>query len=290
MSFSADIKNELTASYPKSACCRKSLAAGLELCSVKNDDERELSIVFENDSIKDFVSKLIREKYKTDVKCECYSQRGRITYKFRFSIDSAKYEYITPGDIFKCANCASAFVRGVFIASGSVSDPSSCYHAEMIINDAVTAKTLFSVLSQMECEPKIIDRPKGIGLYYKSSESIEALLVLIGANNAAFHMMNCKIERDIRNSENRATNCVAKNISKSVEATRRQVAEIELLMQSGRFEALPPDIQQTARLRLEHRDVSLAELAAIHTPTISKSGLNHRLTKISEEARKIIIK
>ena len=290
MSFTADIKSELISIYPKSACCRKAIAAGLEFCSVKNGNERELSIACENDGIKDFVSRLIKEKYKTDAKCECKSQRGRLTYKFYFSVDSEKYKYSDVKELFKCASCAAAFIRGVFIAMGSVSDPSSCYHAELVLSDAMQAKTVFLLLSQMECQPKIIDRPKGVGLYYKKSEAIEALLVIVGANNSAFHMMNCKIEREIRNSENRATNCVAKNISKSVETARRQVSEIELLMQSGRFEALPPDIQQTARLRLEHRDVSLAELASLHVPAISKSGLNHRLAKISEEAQKIIIK
>ena len=290
MSFAADVKNELITIYPKSACCRKAIAAGLEFCSVKNGDDRELSFVCENDGIVDFVSKLIKEKYKTNVRYECKSQRGRIIYNFYFSVDSEKYKYSDAQELFKCASCAAAFIRGVFIVVGSVSDPSSCYHAELVMGDAVQAKTVFVLLSQLECQPKIIDRPKGVGLYYKSSEAIEALLVIIGANNSAFYLMNCKIEREIRNSENRATNCVAKNISKSVETARRQASEIELLMQSGRFEALPPDIQQTARLRLEHRDVSLAELASLHVPAISKSGLNHRLAKISEEAQKIIIK
>lgn len=290
MSFSTDIKNELMSNYPKATCCRKSIALGLEFCSLKKQNERELNIVYENDDIFDFVSKLIKEKYKTDVIYECASVRGRVVHKFKFSVDPIKYAYEEPGELFKCPNCMASFIRGVFIASGSVSDPSSSYHAEFVLNDAVMAKTVFSTLSRMECQPKIIDRPKGIGLYYKSSEAIEALLVTIGANNSAFYMMNCKIERDIRNSENRATNCVAKNISKSVEAARRQVSEIEALMQAGRFEALPPDIQQTAHLRLKHRDVSLAELAALHAPAISKSGLNHRLAKISEEAAKIIIK
>ena len=290
MSFTSDIKNELMAIYPKSACCRKALAAGLEFCSLKDGDRRELIIVSENKNIEDFISKLIREKYKTTAVCEYSSVRGRVTYRFKFNIDASKYEYSDVHELFKCSNCMAAFIRGVFIASGSVSDPSSCYHAELVLNDAVIAKTVFLILSEMECQPKIINRSKGVGLYYKRSEAIEALLVLIGANNSAFHVMNCKIERDIRNSENRATNCVAKNISKSVETARRQVSEIELLIKAGRFEALPPDIQQTARLRLEHMDVSLAELASLHTPAISKSGLNHRLAKISEEASKIIIK
>ena len=115
MSFSTDIKNELIANYPKSACCRKSIAAGLEMCSQKNGKERELNIVCESEGIKDFVVKLIREKYKTDVSYSCIAKRGRTTHRFNFNIDSSKYDYSDPNELFKCPNCASAFIKGVFI-------------------------------------------------------------------------------------------------------------------------------------------------------------------------------
>ena len=110
---------------------------------------------------------------------------------------------------------------------------------------------------------------------------------MLGATNAAFELMNCKIERTIRNEENRATNCVARNISRSVEASRRQIEEIETLVTSGRIDTLPYDLKVTARLRLENPESSLTELALMHVPPISKSGLNHRLQKLSNESKKV---
>ncbi|MBQ9080266.1 MAG: DNA-binding protein WhiA [Clostridia bacterium] len=290
MSFTTDIKNELAAIYPKSACCRRSIGAGLGFCAEQNNTGRVLSIKSSNDAICEFTAKMLHEKYKTDVECICSTARGRRTDMLNFTVSEGRRSDGNPRETFRCPACAAAFVRGVFVAAGSVSDPASCYHAEFIFEDAVRAKVIFEILSELGCPPKIVDRPKGIGLYYKNSEAIEALLVTIGANNSAFRVMNCKIEREIRNSENRATNCVAKNISKAVEASRRHIADIETLMAAGKFDALPYDIRLTARLRLDYPDIPLVELAALHVPPISKSGLNHRLSKISEEAKKIIDK
>ncbi len=98
--------------------------------------------------------------------------------------------------------------------------------------------------------------------------------------------MNCKIERTIRNDENRATNCVTQNISRTVSASRRQVDDILKLMESGRLQMLPYDIRVTAKLRLDNPEASLGELAELHIPKLSKSGLNHRLKKIAAEANK----
>lgn len=182
---------------------------------------------------------------------------------------------------------AVAFVRGVFVAAGTVSDPaSSSYHAEFILPDAARARAVYTLLAQLGSIPKIINRKNGTGLYFKSSDAIEELLVKLGATGAAFRLINCKIERTLRNNENRATNCVARNISKTVTASRRQVDDIEKLSALGLLEGLPFDLRVTAKLRLENPEASLAELAELHRPTISKSGLNHRLKKISDEADK----
>ena len=125
-----------------------------------------------------------------------------------------------------------------------------------------------------------------IGLFYRNESSIEDFLTACGCSKSLFKFFEASVEKNLRNDENRATNCVAKNISKSVEATALQISAIESLKATSTFDDLPREIRQSAILRIEHPDMSLSELALLHTPPISKSGLNHRLAKIIEEAKK----
>jgi DNA-binding protein WhiA len=129
-----------------------------------------------------------------------------------------------------------------------------------------------------------IRRGERFSLYYKSNGAISDFLYYIGGSGTSFDVANVWIERDIRNNENRATNCVARNISRSVDASRRQREAIELLYETRRIDALAEELRDTAALRLEYPDASLAELALLHRPPISKSGLNRRLKKLMEAA------
>lgn len=287
MSFSTDIKNELVLINTKSTCCRRALGDGLNCCADRQENIRNLSISASDDNIRDFVVKMINERYKTQIEIHTAFCGARRSDKLKYCVSEKNDFYLDLWDKFKCPGCMVSFIRGVFIAVGSVANPSSSYHAELFFKDATVAKVVYEVLFKIGCCPKIVERSNGVGLYYKGSEAIEDFLVTIGANNSAFYLINCKIERDIRNSENRATNCVTRNISKAVEAAYKQIADIESLIAAGRFDVLPEEIRITAKLRMEHPEKTLNELAAMHIPPISKSGLNHRLAKISEEARKI---
>ena len=113
------------------------------------------------------------------------------------------------------------------------------------------------------------------------------MLYLLGCSRTSFSVTNASIEREIRNNENRATNCVARNILRSVDAAQKQCAAIETLIERGRLGALSDELQQTARLRVEYADASLSELALMHTPPLTKSGLNRRLTRLLELAKEI---
>ena len=286
MSFTTDIKNELISMGIKTTCCRRALGEGLGFCAEVSDNKHELTIGASDDTIREYVSKMLKERYKSDVDTRIDRIAGRTRDKYFFDARSGN-PTSDPRENFRCDGCAVSFIRGVFIAAGSVANPETSYHAEILLKDAAKAKIVFEILSELTNAPKIVNRKNGVGLYYKGSEAIEELLMSLGANVAAFNIMNCKIEKDIRNAENRATNCVAKNISKTVSASQRQIIDIETLIAAGRLETLPYDIRITAKLRLENPDCSLQELAAKHIPPISKSGLNHRLAKISEEAKKV---
>ncbi len=286
MSFTTDIKKELIAEGIKTTCCRRALGEGLGFCAEAVNGKNELTIGASNDEIREFVPKMLRERYKREIETRTTCVAGRTVDKYSFDIlpgDRAAH----PREHFRCDSCALSFVRGVFIAAGSVSNPETSYHAEILLKDASKAKIVFEMLSGLTHAPKIVNRKNGVGLYYKGCEVIEEFLMFLGATGAMFDIMNCAIEKDIRNAENRATNCVAKNISKTVGASQRQITDIETLIAARRLETLPYDIRITAKLRIENPDCSLQELAAKHIPPISKSGLNHRLAKISEEAKKV---
>ncbi len=282
MSFTDKIKKELIQSNIKSKCCKKAFVGGI-IYGSSVDKNNIVSMSFGNidDDTILLLSKTIQSVIKKDP--EIISQRN----KTMFIIDTSSL-YIIPDDFLKCSICSISFLRGVFLASAKINSPeSSAYHAEFTIHNAQYAKIIYDHLTQKDLKPKIINRKSAIGLYYKNSVSIEELLVLLGAKNSAFELINNKIARTIRNEENRATNCVAKNISKTVSASKKQIDDINFLIKAGKLEAMPYDVRITANLRLENPEASLSELALLHRPQISKSGLNHRFQKISDEVNKI---
>ena len=188
---------------------------------------------------------------------------------------------------FRCAECERNFLSGVFISCATLSQPKSGYHLEFAIPNQSRASALSGLLGESMSTPSSIVRGNRVGLYYKSNSKISDLLYVIGAAKASFLLTNFSIERDIRNNENRATNCVTSNISRSVDATRKQIDAINLLIKKQRLSALGEELEYTARLRLAHDSATLSELALLHQPPITKSGLNGRLRRILEAASEL---
>ncbi len=182
--------------------------------------------------------------------------------------------------LFHCENCPRLFMRGLFLALGSITDPRRAYHLELNLPDSTCITEVTALLTQAGLPPHSALRRGMPVLYYKESEAIEDFLNYIGAQQAAFHMMNIRIERDLRNTANRQANCDTANIEKAIRASGHQLSAIEQLLKSGRFQQLPEELQQTARLRRAHPDATLEELAKMHEPPITKSGANHRLQKL----------
>ncbi|MGI6167140.1 MAG: DNA-binding protein WhiA [Eubacteriales bacterium] len=284
MTYTDKVKKELSGLPVNNPCCRRALAEGL-VYGATVSPEGVLSISAGSREAAGFIEKSLREFYGDAVKVGKVGGRSRIMLAANFA--AADIAGDEPAFEATCPDCEAAFLRGVFLACATLSNPhSASYHAEFVPHTVQHARGICRLLTKIGCTPKIINRNNGTGLYFKDSEVIEELLVKLGATRAAFDLMNCKIERAIRNDENRATNCVARNIARTVSASRRQIEDIRRLVESGRLEAMPYDIRVTAKLRLEHPEASLAELAALHRPPISKSGLNHRLEKIAHEAAK----
>ena len=295
MSFTSEVASELVELQPKQrkSCCYRALLCGLMYgCA---NEEGTLTASFMYDRAAELARELACSRF-SDKNSEV-SERARCGRKYYYvSVNSrsltATFDRLDSDDAsglvetlgFRCELCRAEFMRGLFLSSATASDPKKSYHLEFSISNEKRAERLASFLDDELEKPKQIVRKNGIGLYYKSGERISDLLYMMGASGAKFYMTDISIEREIRNNENRATNCVTRNISRSVEATRRQVEAIELLRDKGLMDKLSDSLRYTAELRLQYDSATLAELALLHVPSITKSGLNQRLTRILEMA------
>lgn len=294
MSFAADVKKNLIQLPTKSACCRRAFLFGALLGAVRTEKGFSLSVASEEEAT--YLSRLISEFLGKTAECESLVHAGRRKHVLSFDsgrtrryFDELFHSHESLEALFgaKCDACPSMFLRGVFVTLGTMNDPRKSYHVEFLLPTEALAERLDAFLAEMGLPARRIARGERIGLYYKGAGDIEELFALMSANTIVFELFNVKIERSLRNNENRATNCVTRNIARAVDASMKQVAAIVKLQDCGMLDGLPDELRATALLRLEYDNVSLSELAAAHTPPISKSGLNHRLEKLMILAEKV---
>lgn len=180
-----------------------------------------------------------------------------------------------------------AYLRGAFLAGGSISNPEGNYHLEIITNDETHARDLSELLNKFNLKAKISTRKNFYVVYLKESEHIFEFLALIGAHQALFEFENIRILKGMRNKVNRIVNCETANLNKTVDAAVRQLENIRLIENTIGLKALPENLQEIAKLRLSYPDSSLKELGEMLNPKVGKSGVNHRLRKIDEIAARI---
>lgn len=184
-------------------------------------------------------------------------------------------------------NDAGAFLRGVFVSCGSVTDPNKEYHLEIVLPIPQRTEQLRRFIEEHGMAIKMTVRGKTPVLYAKESELIEDFLTYIGAGNHALEIMRIKVEKDFRNRVNRSVNCDNANLDKTVAASEKSRRDIEFIIERAGFDALKPELRETARLRLENPESSLSEMCEMFSPPISRSGLNHRLKKLSQIAEEL---
>ncbi len=289
MSFSSEQKAQIIESVIKESCCRRCFIQGI-LAAKGKADGKSVEISVDKQENAEFIAGLIEEIYSKRPKIFTAQNGGRRRL-MRFESPSA-VKYITSflggGKPFakQCEQCRSHFLRGLFFASGRLSDPSKQFLLEFSVGDRAEQISAFFV----ECgvTPRISNKANEIIVYFKRGEDLEDVLALAGLNSAAFAVMNTIIKNQLRNNVNRITNCTTGNISKAVLASMKQIVLIEELIKKGLISQLPDELAATARLRLEHRDLSLSQLAALTTPRISKPGLSHRLKRITEMAESLL--
>ena len=180
-----------------------------------------------------------------------------------------------------------AFLRGAFLAGGSVTDPAKRYHLELTTSHYKVCRETYALIMDVGFSPKALTRGGSSILYFKQSDYIEDFLTAIGAPVCAMGVMEAKVEKDLRNGVNRRVNCETANLTKVVDASMEQIAAIRRLEESGKLDELPVKLRQTAGLRLENPEATLTELAEMLDPPVSKSALNHRMRKLIELANEL---
>ncbi|KGX92903.1 sporulation regulator WhiA [Pontibacillus halophilus JSM 076056 = DSM 19796] len=184
--------------------------------------------------------------------------------------------------------CRRSYLRGAFMAGGSVNNPeTSSYHLEIFNFYEDHNESLHDLMNSFDLHARMLERKKGYIVYLKEAEKITELLNIIGGHQALLKFEDVRIMRDMRNSVNRLVNCETANLNKTIGAAFRQVENIKFIEQTVGLEILPDKLRELAVLRVEHQDVTLKELGEMMTSKISKSGINHRLRKIDEYAEKI---
>ncbi len=293
MSFTDEINRELAETKLQKTCCRKAMLYGLFI-NASFDGEKRISLKLKDACAAEKAAEILKKQFSVQAEISEQSRAGRKTFCISFfskaifgfleELDAKNEKTIEELLGFKCDACQNAFLRGVFVAAGSVSDPSKGYHLEFSVFSPERARKLCSFLEGIDFAPKTIERNGKVGIYYKKNITINDIIHYIGASKSSYKMTDIYIEKNLRSRANRATNFVTHNIEKTVVAYNRQREAIEFLEKIGRLEGLGADICYTARLHLENEGASLSELAAMHEPPISKSGLNRRLSKILNEA------
>jgi DNA-binding protein WhiA len=195
---------------------------------------------------------------------------------------------VRPPDVYiKKGCCRRAYIRGAFLAGGSISDPEKSYHLEITTHSLSMAQEIDKLIKGYKLNSKIIRRKGNYVIYLKEGENIVDFLNIIGAHTALLELENVRILKEMRNNVNRIVNCETANLGKTVDASIRQIENIEYIRDVIGFGSLPENLREVAELRLKHNDANLKELGEMLSPPLGKSGVNHRLRKLDNIAEGI---
>lgn len=297
-SFSAGAKQELCKNIPSRQCCALAECFGILLfCNSFGADG--IRIITESREFALRLPKLFRKSF--GVTFDSMPEEGS-SGKLNFQISEAgkialimdAYGFDPNGTVALHINlpvveedcCKMAFLRGAFLAGGSVTDPGKAYHMELTTVHQSVSREAFALIQEvLGFYPKCAVRGGGQVLYLKQSDQISDFLAYLGASVAAMGIIETKLEKELNNKVNRRCNCDEANTSKVVEAAQEQLTAIRRLRETGAFENLQEKLQQAAIARENNPEASLTELAALMEPAITKPAMNHRLKKLIQLAQ-----
>ncbi|MDD3186526.1 MAG: DNA-binding protein WhiA [Anaerostipes sp.] len=300
MSFSTDIKEELSRIDSGARHCKLAeTAAMIQYCGqVKIDSnvKYSLGIHTENPAVAKHFFSLIKETFgvsaKLSVQRNDYLKRNRNYSVFVDNHDETVLilkavkllDNNNFGIILQNTCCKRAYLRGAFLGAGSMSDPEKHYHFEITTMSQVLAQKLRDIMNSFDLEAKIVLRKKYHVIYIKEGAKIVDVLNIMEAHIALMNLENIRIMKDMRNSVNRRVNCETANINKTVSAAVKQLEDIEFIIERGKFSELNQGLRDVANLRLDNPEASLKELGEMLSPPVGKSGVNHRMKKLSRIA------
>lgn len=297
-SFAGKVKNELCRVPVQRLCCARAEAYGV-LFYGNTFSPTEVRLITESADFAARLPRLFQRAFGLKFDRLPEEERGKLIFgitdrsKLDRIINQLGYDprqnlvlHVNFG-LLEDECCRTAFLRGAFLAGGSVTDPEKRYHLELDTGHAQASREVATLLTEMGFLPHSVRRGGSSVIYFKQSEHIEDLLTTIGAPAAAMDIMTAKVDKEIRNGANRAMNCDMANVNKTIDAALEQKNAIQRLQENGRLERLPEKLRQTALLRLQYPEMSLSQLAEKCDPPVTKSCMNHRMRKLLEEAKKL---
>lgn len=281
MSFSSEVKTELAKHLGKSRHCQIA-----ELAALIAFEGRIPAAESENRLLMQKYQLLLAELFHIEeIHTEEEARSVFSTVKMYNDVTGeAEPEDTVKGLLIQQSCCKRAYIRGAFLAGGSISDPNKSYHFEIVCRSIPQAEQLRDVINSFDMDAKIVARKKYQVVYLKEGSQIVDILNIMEAHVALMNLENVRILKEMRNSVNRKVNCETANISKTVNAAVKQLADIEYIRETAGLSYLPENLKEMALLRLEYPDAPLAELGTYLNPPVGKSGVNHRLRRISEMA------
>lgn len=290
MSFSGKIKQELSANYSKARHCNLAELSAIVHMSGEFFMDRHGVCTLRFDT----------ENFPVARKCftlmeKTFNIESYIVIRRNPAKDSWSYSLGFKGEellavknaIVQAVCCKRAYIRGAFITAGSMSDPSKSYHFEIVCSTLEKAEYLRDMINSFDMEAKIVKRKKAYVVYLKDGSQIVDILNVMEAHVSLMELENVRILKEMRNAVNRKVNCETANINKTVSAAVRQLEDIVYIRDTTGFDKLPEGLRDVALTRLAYPDAALKELGSLLEDPIGKSGVNHRLRKLSEIAEKL---
>lgn len=291
MSFSSDVKKELCTIEHSSDCCQRAEAYGI-LYYGRTFGKEDISLTTDYDYVAErYISAIsylstytpemiVSKSGKITINVDSYEARMEILNELGYSGNERTMRLLTTNIENEC--CFGAFIRGVFLACGIITDPKIEYHLEFDVAFRTKSRDLIDMFEDFPVTPKQSDRNGVNIIYFKDSSQIEDILTVMDAQMSVMELIGEKILKDVRNNVNRKVNCDSANLRKTALAAATQTEAIEKLKSQGKFDDLPADIKELAQLRIDNPEMTLAELGASLSKPLSRSGVNHKLKKLTD--------
>ena len=295
MSFSSIVKEELSKKISGARHCQiAELAAIYSFCGSfvqKNKENSYIFFNFENVLVANKCFTLMKKAFTIYSGCDFVNQIAYDEKSLTISVNDKELcekiqDALESFSVTERTCCRRAYLRGAYLCGGSTTDPGKSYHLEIVCKKKKSSDKIIELFETFDVDAKLVERGRYYIVYIKDSNKIVLALNVFEAPVALMEYENTIIMKEMRNSINRQNNCDVANLNKTVSAAQSVISDIKQLMGTAEYENLPDNIKEVAMLRVEYPDASLKELGEMLTPPLGKSGVNHRLRKLSEMARK----